>query len=163
VWQTVAAAEVSLDSGKKLGIEQALSATAVKGLALGEDRPPLEVWAWSTYGPYYPEYCQLALKFNCDPSYAAGAMIGGYHANWHPLGFTEQTQMLDDLCTQEAEAKLCRIANAQTAWPSLKPYYGARIFLIENAPLSAIAGKVEIEFDSPETQHIPALDLSPPQ
>src|SRR4029079_15928072 len=148
--QIVAAAEAGLDSGKKRAIEQALSPAAVKGLTLGEERPPLEVWAWSAYAPYYPEYCQLALKFRCDPSYAAAAKFGAFDHSWHPLGFAEQTKMLNDLCTEEAEAKLCRIANAQTAWPELKPYYGARIFLIENAPLSAVAGKVVIDFEAPE-------------
>jgi hypothetical protein len=135
--QTVAEVDSKLDAGKKLGIEQRLSPAALTGLQLGQDRPALDVWAWSTYGANYPDYCKLAQAFRCDPNYAA---------------HTEP-------CGKDADEKFCPITDPKSIWPSLAPDYGARIFYIKNEPLTSLDGRVLIDFDLPDIQRIPTLDL----
>ena len=157
--QMVSEVDAKLDAGKKLGIEQRLSPSALAALQLGQDRPPLDVWAWSTYGVYYPDYCNLAQEFRCDPTYAAHGALGEIDANWHPLGFSERVQAVKEPCGKEADDKFCSIADPVAIWPSLAPYYGARIFYIKNEPVSSLDGRVLIDFDLPEIQRIPSLDL----
>jgi hypothetical protein len=157
--QTVAEVDSKLDAGKKLGIEERLSPDALKALQLGQERPALDVWAWSTYGAHYPDYCKLAQEFRCDPNYAAHADLGAIDANWHPLGFSERVQAIKEPCGKEADDKFCPITDPASIWPSLAPYYGARIFYIKDEPVSSLDGRVLIDFDLPEIQRIPSLDL----
>ena len=157
--QMVVEVDAKLDAGKKLGIEERLSPDALKGLGLGQDKPPLDVWAWSTYGVHYPDYCKLAQKFRCDPTYAAHGALGEIDANWHSLGFSERVQAVKEPCGKEADDKFCPITDPASIWPSLALYYGARIFYIKNEPVSSLDGRVLIDFDLPEIQRIPSLDL----
>jgi hypothetical protein len=157
--QTVAEVDAKLDAGKKLGIEERLSTIALTALQLGQDRPALDVWAWSTYGANYPDYCKLAQEFRCDPNYAAHAELGQIDANWHPLGFSERVPAVKEPCGKDADEKFCPITDPKSIWPSLAPYYGARIFYIKNEPLTAIDGRALVDFDLPDIQRIPSLDL----
>ncbi len=157
--QTISAAQAGLD-GNKFDLSAALSPAALQGLALGQERPDLSIWAWSTYGKFYPEYCKLALDIRCGRADAASAKLEQI-ANWHPLGFSERAPMLQDACAKEAVETLCGIKDAASAWASLKPYYGARVFYIKNEPLTALPGRLLVEFDFPAQQRIPDLTLAP--
>jgi len=158
--QTVGAAQVGLD-GNKLDLSAGLSPAALQGLQLGQERPDLATWAWSSYGKFYPDYCKLALDIKCGRATDAASAKIEQIANWHPLGFSERASLLKDVCAKEAVETLCGIKDAASAWASLKPYYGARAFYIKNEPLTALPGRLIIEFDFPEQQRIPDLTLAP--
>lgn len=156
--QTVSAAQGGTD-GNKLDLPTRLSPAALQGLQLSAERPDLSTWAWKTYGKFYPEYCKLALDIKCGRADAGSVKIEQI-ANWHPLGFSERAPLVKDACAAEAQETLCGIKDAVSAWASLKPYYGARIFYIKNEPLTAVPGRLIIEFDFPEQQRIPDLTLA---
>jgi hypothetical protein len=79
--------------------------------------------------------------------------------NWHPLGFSERMQPPQDPCGGDAQEELCRIADPKSQWPAFAPYYGARVFFIKNEPLASLEGRIQIDFDAPDRQRIPDLDL----
>lgn len=156
--QTVAAAQAGAD-GIKLDLSTVLTPAALQALQIGVDRPDLSTWAWKTYGKFYPDYCKLALDIRCGQT-GAGSVKIEQIANWHPLGFSERAPLVKDACAADARETLCGIKDASSAWASLKPYYGGRIFYIKNEPLTSVPGRLIIEFDFPETQRIPDVTLA---
>jgi hypothetical protein len=75
------------------------------------------------------------------------------------LGFSERLQPPQDPCGGDAQVELCRIADPKSQWPAFAPYYGARVFFIKNEPLASLEGRIRIDFDAPDRQRIPDLDL----
>ena len=156
--QTAASAQPD-GNASKFDLSSKLSPDALAALQLGEPRPDLSLWAWKSYGKFYSDYCKVALDVRCGRGGSDAPQIGAV-ANWHPLGFAEKTPLVKDLCASDAVQTLCRIDNPSALWPSLKPYYGGRIFFIKNEALTAVPGRLLIEFDAPEDQKIPDLNLT---
>jgi hypothetical protein len=116
-------------------------------------------YAWQSIGPMYPLYCGVAQIFRCaKPEFSAATRFGRLSRDWHPLGFSRQTEELPcspavDLCAVNKggwDEVVSRQITEQTI---------ARAFLIDNYRLGDIPGRLMIDYDNPREQTI--VDIGP--
>lgn len=105
------------------------------------------------YSDKYPRYCALTYKFACKSSaYSAHAFVGNISNDWHPLGFSQQTN--EDRCGL-SPTRYCEYSNWDAARQEYRNKFGARAFLIRNLEINKIPGRVLIDFDRPYDQVLP--------
>jgi hypothetical protein len=112
-------------------------------------------YSWSSIRDMYPLYCSLAQTFRCaKPAFSAAGRFGTLSRDWHPLGFSRQTEELP--CTPAVD--LCAI-NKNGDWDDvvsrqIKEETIARVFLTDNYPIGDIPGRLMIDYDNPREQTI---------
>ena len=110
---------------------------------------------WSRASATYPQHCRLAEQFRCASQfgrpYSAASRIGSLSRDWHPLGLARQT--LEDPCRPALDH--CVISKwSDVGDQQIREHQIARVFLIDNFPLSALEGRYMIDYDNPTVQSI---------
>jgi hypothetical protein len=139
----------SFDLGSKLNPTEKADLEATRDIAS---------WSWKSLSKYYAHYCELAQEFRCQGAFTAKTLIGDLSRDWHPLGFARGLAPDESPCAPSQTTDQCNFSSWQDT-SRLRTIIGARVFLMENMELSAIGGRILIDFDRPDVQVIPDLGV----
>ena len=106
---------------------------------------------WINYRRYYRDYARTVAEIR--PAHCTVLdRIGSIDADWHPLGYCAGAR------TAAARGAGLFVELEGERMPV--PDFGARVFLVANAPLAELTGQCLIDFDDPARQRIPDLDAA---
>ncbi|WP_155931865.1 hypothetical protein [Methylopila sp. 73B] len=132
----------------------------IKEDALGKDaeesllNEELSSWSFDFYKKYFWKFCSLTHKLRCGKAaFDVHQSISSINSDWHPAGAATMRQ--SDPCA--SAPRVCTFTTWDEITNDIYPDFGARVFLIENKPITDLSNRYLIDFENPSMQLIPEI------